>query len=150
MTKILITGAFGQIGTELAIELRRRFGNENVVATGRHVPPDAPTTIAGPTDHLDVTDAAAVVDMIRRYEINVIYHLAAILSARGEQNPQLTWQINMDGLGNVLEAARLLQGCRAQRRKQRPARRVHRRPRRRLDQPVHGPAELAGRICVPG
>jgi nucleoside-diphosphate-sugar epimerase len=97
----------------LTLELRRRYGDENVVATGRHLPQqDASLAAAGPIEQVDVTDAKAIADSVRRHGINVIYHLAAILSARGEQNPQLTWQINMGGLRNVLEAARQVDRCR--------------------------------------
>jgi nucleoside-diphosphate-sugar epimerase len=109
MTKVLITGAFGQIGTELTAALRARHGPENVLATGHHLPgePGAQQTAV-----LDVTDAAAVKDVVARHEIGTIYHLAAVLSARGEQDPQATWRVNMDGLRNVLEAARQRAGCR--------------------------------------
>jgi len=113
MSRILITGAFGQIGTELTAALRQRHGSDNVIATGRHLPDldDARRTI-GPAERLDVTDAAAVADALERHEIGVIYHLAAVLSARGEHDPAATWRINMDGLRNVLEAARRVPGCR--------------------------------------
>ncbi len=110
MTRILVTGAFGQIGTELTQALRSRYGAENVVASGRHLPGD--DTVAGPVEKVDVTDSEAIVDTIRNYDVRVIYHLAAILSARGEQDPQSTWKINMGGLKNVLEAAREVGGCR--------------------------------------
>ncbi len=113
MKRILITGAFGQIGTELTLELRRRHGAENVLATGRYLPEqEVSVSAAGPIEQLDVTDGEAIVDTVRRHGINVIYHLAAILSAHGEQNPQMTWQVNMGGLRNVLEAARQVDRCR--------------------------------------
>jgi nucleoside-diphosphate-sugar epimerase len=108
---ILVTGAFGQIGTELTAALRDRHGSEQVLATGRRVPP-AGSGQAGPIAQLDVTDALAVADIVKRHDIGMIYHLAAILSARGEQDPAVTWQINMNGLRNVLEAARQNVGCR--------------------------------------
>lgn len=106
MTNVLITGAFGQIGTELSTALRQRHGEEHVFATGHHLPKDA-RGWRGPKDLLDVTDASAVVDIVKRYEIDVIYHLAALLSAKGEHDPANTWRVNMDGLRNVLEAARI-------------------------------------------
>jgi nucleoside-diphosphate-sugar epimerase len=114
MTRVLVTGAFGQIGTELTAALRDRHGPENVLATGHHEPSRNGAAIdAGvPMAALDVTDAAAVADLVAYQEIDTIYHLAAILSARGEHEPQATWRVNMDGLRNVLEAARHTDGCR--------------------------------------
>jgi nucleoside-diphosphate-sugar epimerase len=105
MTRILVTGAFGQIGTELAVALRETYGENNVLATGHRLPKGVS---GGPVAPLDVTDRAAIDDTVHGYGIDVIYHLAAKLSAVGEQEPQLTWKTNMDGLHNVLEAARTL------------------------------------------
>lgn len=111
---MLVTGAFGQIGTELTPALRARYGPENVLATGRDVPSEPATAdvASGPTGVLDVTDARAVADIVNRHDIDRIYHLAALLSARGEHDPQAAWQINLNGLHNVLEAARQRDGCR--------------------------------------
>jgi nucleoside-diphosphate-sugar epimerase len=107
MTKILITGAFGQIGTELSTALRQRYGDEHVLATGPHLPAgNGSAGPRGPAARLDVTDPDAILATLKRHEIDVIYHLAARLSAVGEQDPALTWQVNLDGLRNVLEAAR--------------------------------------------
>jgi nucleoside-diphosphate-sugar epimerase len=111
-TRVLVTGAFGQIGTELTAELRKRYGVEHVLATGRRLRSDAENSVTGPVATLDVTDAEAVSRIVQRFAVDTIYHLAAVLSVRGEQNPQQTWRINMDGLRNVLEAARLGTGCR--------------------------------------
>ncbi|MFT4583377.1 MAG: nucleoside-diphosphate-sugar epimerase [Gammaproteobacteria bacterium] len=101
MPDILVTGASGQLGTELTAALRVRFGSENVLATGRHLPEDP-----GPAEILDVTDVAAIEDTIGRHGIRVIYHLAARLSVVAERDPVSAWQINVDGLRNMLEAAR--------------------------------------------
>lgn len=105
MTRVLITGAFGQIGTELAAALGERYGGDNVLATGLTLP-DARSSDSCAFERLDVTDAAAVLDVVERHDTKVIYHLAAVLSARGETNPATTWQVNIEGLRNVLEAAR--------------------------------------------
>ncbi len=106
--KILVTGAFGQIGVELTEALRRRHGRENVLATGRRAPPaDSPLAGQNPVEQLDVTDREAVEQLIGRHGISVIYHLAAKLSAVGEHDPQAAWKVNMDGLLHVLEAARV-------------------------------------------
>ena len=105
MTQILITGAFGQIGTDLAAALCRRHGDAHVLATGQQIP--AAARSAGPrVATLDVTDADALLRCVERERIEVIYHLAARLSAIGERDPAATWRVNMEGLRNVLEAAR--------------------------------------------
>lgn len=111
MRNILVTGAFGQLGTELIPALRKRYGGQRVVASGRHLPQLSPDQDgSGPVVSLDVTNAAAVLETVREYRVEVIYHLAAILSARGEASPEDTWRINVGGLRNVLEAARIA-GC---------------------------------------
>jgi len=106
MTKILITGATGQIGSELTLVLREKYGGENVVAAGHKKPPNPRLVDTGPFVTLDVTDRAQLERTVREHRITEIYHLAAILSATGEQNPDLAWRVNMEGLYNVLEVAR--------------------------------------------
>ena len=101
---VLVTGAMGQIGSELTGELRRRYGSENVIATDIRKP-EGRLAESGPCDVLDVTDKAAVFEIIKKYSINTIYHMAAILSATGEKNPALCWKVNMDGSINIMEAA---------------------------------------------
>jgi nucleoside-diphosphate-sugar epimerase len=103
--RILITGAAGQIGSDLARVLRTKYGHENVLATDI-VRPGGPDAESGPFEVLNVTDRAAFSGLIRRYKIDTVYHLAALLSATGEKKPQKAWEININGLYNVLEAAR--------------------------------------------
>jgi nucleoside-diphosphate-sugar epimerase len=103
--RILITGAAGQIGSELALALRKKYGRENVLITDI-VRPAGPLAESGPFELLDVTDRTALDGLIRKFGVDTIYHLAALLSATGEKKPQKAWEINMSGLYNVLEAAR--------------------------------------------
>jgi len=102
-TKILIIGANGQIGTELALELAKRHGDANVVTSD--IAPEGRVP-ALRHEMLDVTDAAALAEVVRRNGITQIYHLAAALSATGEKHPMWAWDLNMKGLLNVLELAR--------------------------------------------
>ena len=106
MTKILVTGAVGQIGSELTLELRKRYGGENVVATGHRTKPGPRLRESGPFEFIDVTRRETVKEVVEKYNIDTIYHMAAILSAIGEQKPQLAWDVNINGLYNVLEVAR--------------------------------------------
>jgi nucleoside-diphosphate-sugar epimerase len=101
----LVTGAFGQIGTELTRELRARFGNDNVIASGRRIPADTLQLTPGPTACVDVTNRDALDATIKQFRIDTIYHLAAVLSATGEHQPESTWQINIGGLRRILECA---------------------------------------------
>ncbi|MCF8248076.1 MAG: NAD-dependent epimerase/dehydratase family protein [Saprospiraceae bacterium] len=100
--KILVIGANGQIGSVLTEALRTAFGTNNVIATDiRQVDGHD-----GPFELLNVLDRQAISEIVNRHGITQIYHLAAILSAKGEQNPLQTWDINMGGLFNVFEVAR--------------------------------------------
>ena len=99
---ILITGAAGQIGSELTPALRERHGHDAVLPTGL----DAELPLEEPYEQLDVTDEERLLSLIDEYDIDRIYHLAAILSAKGERDPMLTHRVNVDGLLHVLEAAR--------------------------------------------
>lgn len=97
-----MTGASGQIGSELTPKLRELYGKENVVASDLK----APFVEDGPFEHLDVTDAKRLEEIVCEYDVEVIVHLAALLSASGEQRPNLAWHVNINGLYNVLEIAR--------------------------------------------
>ncbi len=100
--QILITGANGQIGSVLTKELRARYGNSQVLATDIR-PPEVEE---GPFELLNILDRDHWASLIDRYQVTQIYHLAAILSANGEQAPQKTWDVNMTGWMNALELAR--------------------------------------------
>ncbi|MFU8794823.1 MAG: NAD-dependent epimerase/dehydratase family protein [Dethiobacteria bacterium] len=104
--KILITGAMGQIGTELVPYLRELYGPDHVVASGRRIKPECSFIDQGPFELLDITKPGDIAAVIRKHGINTIYHLASLLSATGEEYPQTLWEINMNGLVNILEAAR--------------------------------------------
>jgi nucleoside-diphosphate-sugar epimerase len=106
MTKILVTGAVGQIGSELTLELRQRYGAGNVVATGHRTKPSAALCEGGPFEFIDVTRRETLEVVVEDYGIDTIYHMAAILSAVGEERPQLAWDVNINGLYHVLELAR--------------------------------------------
>jgi nucleoside-diphosphate-sugar epimerase len=106
MKRILVTGAVGQIGSELTMALRELHGGDNVVAAGRKTEPRPELRDSGPFEFVNVTDREALDAVIERYDIDTIYHMAAILSAVGEERPLLCWDVNMNGLHNVLEAAR--------------------------------------------
>ncbi|MBP3833493.1 MAG: NAD-dependent epimerase/dehydratase family protein [Bacteroidaceae bacterium] len=107
MKNVLVIGATGQIGSELTMELRSRYGNSHVVAgyiIGAE--PKGVLKESGPSAIADVTDADAVAKVVRDYQIDTIYNLAALLSVVAERNPRLAWKIGIDGLWNVLEVAR--------------------------------------------
>ena len=104
--RILVTGACGQIGSELIPTLRERYGAANVVATDIRSPETACLRDEGPFEQLDVCNQVMMDSIIDRYNIDTVYHMAAILSATGEEKPTLAWDVNISGLVNVLEIAR--------------------------------------------
>ncbi|MCB2199148.1 NAD-dependent epimerase/dehydratase family protein [bacterium] len=106
MKRILVTGALGQIGSELTLELRKQYGADNVVATDlrNDVPKDFAES--GPYENLDVTEGSSLLNVVKKHKIDTIYHLAAILSGVGEQRPELAYSVNMNGLKNVLDVAK--------------------------------------------
>ncbi|MFC1650589.1 L-threonine 3-dehydrogenase [Candidatus Latescibacterota bacterium] len=106
MKKILVTGAVGQIGSELTIALRERYDSDNVVAGGRKTQPSEELRNSGPFETVDCTNIEAVNDVVKKYQIDTIIHLAALLSAVAESNPQLAWEVNVNAMINVLEVAR--------------------------------------------
>ena len=111
MKHILIIGATGQIGSELTMELRRRYGNTNVVAGYiQGAEPKGELKESGPSAVVDVTNGEMIESVVKEYHIDTIYNLAALLSVVAESKPKLAWKIGIDGLWNVLEVARE-QGC---------------------------------------
>ena len=111
MKHILIIGATGQIGSELTMELRKRYGNTNVVAG--YIPgaePKGELKESGPAAIVDVTNGEMIASVVKEYHIDTVYNLAALLSVVAESKPKLAWKIGIDGLWNVLEVARE-QGC---------------------------------------
>jgi len=106
MKRILVTGAIGQIGSELTVELRRIYGDENVIATDIRMPTNIQLRDSGPFEFMDCIDPQHITRVMQIHQVDTIYHLAAILSAVGEMKPNQAWQINVNGLYNILEAAR--------------------------------------------
>ena len=103
--KILVTGSLGQIGTELVLAMRNRYGTQNVIASDLH--DTCPAVLAdGPYEKVDVMNPQRMADVVKKYSVNQIVHLAALLSAVAEAKPILAYQVNLGGLFNVLELAR--------------------------------------------
>ena len=106
MKRILVTGACGQIGSELVMELRQKYGGDNIVAAGHKAKPSERLLNSGPFEFIDVTNRETVEAVVKKYKIDTIYHMAALLSVTGEKNPQLCWDVNVNGLYNILEITR--------------------------------------------
>jgi len=106
LNKILVTGAVGQIGTELVQALRAKYGRESVIAAGHTTKPTNAFRSSGPFRYLNVVDREQLARVVVEENVDMIFHMASILSAVGEMNPQLCYEVNMGGLYNVLEVAR--------------------------------------------
>lgn len=102
MNNILVIGSTGQIGSELTPVLREKYGDESVVGTYWSTEPTGDLT-DGPMEKLDVTDRDSVAEMIEKYDIDSVYNLAAILSAKGEENPEMAFRINIIGFFRLLQ-----------------------------------------------
>ena len=107
MKNVLVIGSTGQIGSELTMLLRRNFPEGMVVAGYIHgCEPKGELLYSGPSEEVDVCNAAQISNVVSKYEIDTIYNLAALLSAVAERFPLKAWNIQMNGLINVLEVAR--------------------------------------------
>lgn len=104
-TNILVVGAAGQIGTELVVALREQYGTDRVVASDLN-PKPSDALASGPYESINVLDKNRLLEVIKAYKITEIYNLAALLSATAEKNPALGWDLNMNGLSNILDLAR--------------------------------------------
>ncbi|MEC0239008.1 L-threonine 3-dehydrogenase [Paenibacillus dokdonensis] len=109
MKRILVTGALGQIGSELVAKLRHIYGADQVIATDVRMSGHE-ITRSGPFETLDVTNDKAMFEIAKRHQVDTVIHLAALLSATAEEKPLLAWNLNMGGLVNALEVSREL-GC---------------------------------------
>ncbi len=102
MSKIIVIGASGQIGSDLTLELRNRFGNENVIASDiKNAADDVMSS--GPFESIDVMDENRVLEVIKKYDISQVYLLAAMLSGSAEKNPKKAWDLNMKSLLSLLD-----------------------------------------------
>ncbi len=106
MKKILVIGSAGQIGSELIPELRKRYGNDHVIAGIHKTMPPKEVLDSGPVERVDIMDIRQIADRVKRHGIDTIYNLAALLSVIGESRPLEAWQVGIGGLLNVLEVAR--------------------------------------------
>jgi nucleoside-diphosphate-sugar epimerase len=106
MKRILVIGAVGQIGSELTMALRKRYGNDDVIAAGHKTKAGKKLLESGPFVYLDCRKYKDIEKSVKKYRVDTIFHLPAILSAAAEVNPKLAWDVNVNGLYNVLEIAR--------------------------------------------
>jgi nucleoside-diphosphate-sugar epimerase len=101
-TKILVIGSLGQVGSELCLALKHKYGEESIIETDIRKPEHT----SGIFEILDVMDKNALFNLIKKYQITEVYNLAALLSATAEKNPSLGWRLNMEGLFNTLDLAK--------------------------------------------
>jgi nucleoside-diphosphate-sugar epimerase len=106
MKRILVTGASGQVGSDLVVALRDRYGGENVLATDIREP-ESSVGAGGPFEIVDCTNHAVIDQAVLRFKVDTIFHLAAILSAVGEADPHRAYEVNLGGLESTLEVARV-------------------------------------------
>ena len=107
MKNVLVIGSTGQIGSELTRELRKRYGNNSIVAGYiKGAEPKGELKESGPSAEADVTNPEMIANIVKKYNVDTIYNLAALLSVVAEKKPQLAWKIGIDGLWNILEVAR--------------------------------------------
>lgn len=102
MRKILVTGAFGQIGSELVPAMQKKYGADRVISLGHH---HIPADFKGLLEKAGIDEIEKIEGIIKKHKIGTIYHLVSLLSAKGEKDPDLTWNINMGGLRNILDLA---------------------------------------------
>jgi len=111
MKNILVTGAAGQIGSELVPYLRKIYGTNSVVAVYRSTPLTKEVSEGGPCENMDVMEAEKLFEVVKKYNIDTIINLVAVLSAKGENNPLSAWKINMGSLINSLEIMKEVKGA---------------------------------------
>jgi len=102
MKNILVTGAFGLVGSDLVLALQKKYGKQKVICLGHH---NIRKEFDGTLVTGDVTDKKTIKNIIDKYDIATVYHLAGILSAGSEKNPQLAWKVNYVALKNILDLA---------------------------------------------
>jgi nucleoside-diphosphate-sugar epimerase len=106
MKRIMVTGAAGQIGSELTLALRKKYDNDNVLATDIKTLIGPKLSDSGPFEYVNVIDQETIKSAVKKHKIDTIFHMSAILSASGETRPQLAWHVNLNGTFNILETAR--------------------------------------------
>jgi len=106
MKKILVTGACGQVGSELVPALRTRYGADMIIATGHKTKPSQELLDGGEFHYIDCTEINCIAEIVKEYDIGTVYNLTAILSAKAEANPRLAWEVNANSIRNILEVAR--------------------------------------------
>lgn len=106
MKNILVIGTAGQIGSELTMRLRKVYGSSHVVAGYRKTMPSEEVMNSGPNERVDATEPGKMVEVVKQYNIDTIYNLAALLSAVAEEKPQAAWNVGVNGVYNTLEVAR--------------------------------------------